>query len=77
MQSLEVSGAVRPIYGSLGVKRLTRQSKYVERNTEARSWNHFYTITLRIFFVLFTQFILDIKQCSSISSKTTRSFLGN
>ena len=23
MQSLEVSGAVRPIYGSLGVKRLT------------------------------------------------------
>ena len=24
MQSLEVSGAVRPIYGSLGVKRLTK-----------------------------------------------------
>ena len=24
MQNLEVSGAVRPIYGSLGVKRLTR-----------------------------------------------------
>ena len=23
MQSLEVSGAIRPIYGSLGVKRLT------------------------------------------------------
>jgi len=26
MQSLEVSGAVRPIYGSLGVKRLMRLS---------------------------------------------------
>ena len=26
MQSLEVSGAVRPIYGSLGVKRLTKNS---------------------------------------------------
>ena len=25
MQRLEVSGAVRPIYGSLGVKRLTTQ----------------------------------------------------
>jgi len=25
MQRLEVSGAVRPIYGSLGVKRLTQQ----------------------------------------------------
>jgi hypothetical protein len=24
MQSLEVSGAVRPIYGSLGVKRLSQ-----------------------------------------------------
>ena len=26
MQRLEVSGAVRPIYGSLGVKRLTKHS---------------------------------------------------
>ena len=26
MQSLEVSGAVRPIYGSLGVKRLNRDA---------------------------------------------------
>jgi len=26
MQRLEVSGAVRPIYGSLGVKRLNRQN---------------------------------------------------
>ena len=32
MQSLEVSGAVRPIYGSLGVKRLTKcVRKYLER----------------------------------------------
>jgi len=31
MQRLEVSGAVRPIYGSLGVKRLRTQhaSKYL------------------------------------------------
>jgi len=30
MQSLEVSGAVRPIYGSLGVKRLTEpEPKFV------------------------------------------------
>jgi len=27
MQRLEVSGAVQPIYGSLGVKRLTRRLK--------------------------------------------------
>jgi len=27
MRSLEVSGAVRPIYGSLGFKRLRRNSK--------------------------------------------------
>ena len=26
MQRLEVSGAVRPIYGSLGVKRLTQRN---------------------------------------------------
>ena len=31
MQRLEVRGAVRPIYGSLGVKRLTELSRpYVE-----------------------------------------------
>ena len=28
MQRLEVSGAVRPIYGSLGVKRLTEMFKF-------------------------------------------------
>ena len=27
MKHLEVSGAVRPIYGSLGVKRLTREKR--------------------------------------------------
>ena len=27
MQRLDVSGAVRPIYGSLGVKRLKKQTK--------------------------------------------------
>ena len=29
MQRLEVSGAVRPIYGSIGVKRLIMYSKFV------------------------------------------------
>ena len=29
MQSLEVSGAVRPIYGSLGVKRLKEIAKEI------------------------------------------------
>jgi len=29
MQRLEVSGAVRPIYGSLGFKRLIAQLNYV------------------------------------------------
>jgi len=28
MQRLEVSGAVRPIYGSLGVKRLSRPLEF-------------------------------------------------
>ena len=28
MQRLEVSGAVRPIYGSLGVKRLNNKKMY-------------------------------------------------
>jgi len=28
MQRLEVSGAVRPIYGSLGVKRLTYTTRH-------------------------------------------------
>ena len=29
MQHLEVSGAVRPIYGSLGVKRLTVKTSFM------------------------------------------------
>jgi len=29
MQRLEVSGAVRPIYGSLGVKRLKQSQLYI------------------------------------------------
>jgi len=35
MQSLEVSGAVRPIYGSLGVKRLICYYRPVQK----RSWD--------------------------------------
>ena len=30
MQRLEVSGAVRPIYGSLGVKRLTNEMHFLK-----------------------------------------------
>ena len=30
MQRLEVSGAVRPIYGSLGVKQLSKYRSYIE-----------------------------------------------
>jgi len=32
MQRLEVSGAVRPIYGSLGVKRLTALAGTISKN---------------------------------------------
>ena len=35
MQRLEVSGAVRPIYGSLGVKRL---NKFTKRGMERTHW---------------------------------------
>jgi len=34
MQSLEVSGAVRPIYGSLGVKRLN----YIASHSNCIKW---------------------------------------
>ena len=37
MQRLEVSGAVRPIYGSLGVKRLINNSMLRSRVLEANS----------------------------------------
>ena len=36
MQRLEVSGAVRPIYGSLGVKRLTKCLSYFLLNAEGK-----------------------------------------
>jgi len=36
MQRLEVSGAVRPIYGSLGVKRLSSTHNTIERIAFAR-----------------------------------------
>ena len=32
MQSFEVSGAVRPIYGSLGVKRLIMRDSHLPTN---------------------------------------------
>jgi len=36
MQRLEVSGAVRPIYGSLGVKPLTQEWLYRTRDVDLR-----------------------------------------
>ena len=43
MQCLEVSGAVRLIYRSLGVKGLTlaRKSMYIRRKVTARWHNHY------------------------------------
>ena len=54
MQRLEVSGAVRPIYGSLGVKRLMYDCKIleVERNTlkhQIKSRGGAWPTTTRIF----------------------------
>ena len=49
MQRLEVSGAVRPIYGSLGVKRLTLLYKVTQLSEqlmsleETRGWERSYT----------------------------------
>ena len=51
MQRLEVSGAVRPIYGSLDVKRLIYVSKFVgleECNTRLQAHTHIWPIP-RIF----------------------------
>ena len=38
MQRLEVSGAVRPIYGSLGVKRLIYNLSIPTTNSSKREW---------------------------------------
>ena len=38
MQRLEVSGAVRPIYGSSGIKRLSMETKQVHRITRLKRW---------------------------------------
>ena len=43
MQSLEVSGAVRSIYGSLGVKRL--KEGYVSSKCSGKYWETFYSIS--------------------------------
>jgi len=44
MQRLEVSGAVRPIYGSLGVKRL-RTKPWVALSHCTRKWRNLLTAT--------------------------------
>jgi len=38
MQHLEVRSAVRPIYGSLGVKRLTKSNAVYFRNILYKEW---------------------------------------
>jgi len=40
MQRLKVSGAVRPIYGSLGVKRLIDQVTTISGRQRSQSYNH-------------------------------------
>jgi len=40
MQRLEVSGAVRPIYGSLGVKRLNNVKTSQEIRMEWEQWHN-------------------------------------
>ena len=65
MQRFEVSGAVRPIYGSLGVKRLSEAVKWVilpvPRNTENILTNsvviNLSRTTLLLFIHLFIYFI--------------------
>ena len=51
MQGLEVSGAVRPIYGSLGVKRLIVSSCLSDRIPPIRlsAWRNFSAPARRIF----------------------------
>jgi len=39
MQRLEISGAVRPIYGSLGVKRLRHKTGYWDTHVLSSSSN--------------------------------------
>jgi len=43
MQRLEVSGAVRPIYGSLGVKRLTHNTTKAEHTRNEGEITHAHT----------------------------------
>jgi len=59
MQRLEVSGAVRPIYGSLGVKRLTGRIKAQDLIPKLKMcvWSYTATITrvcMALFFIKYT-----------------------
>ena len=56
MQRLEVSGAVRPIYGSLGVKRLRRKGNMV--HTKTRTAQSALSIS-----VLKQQICIDTRRC--------------
>jgi len=64
MQCLEVSGAVRPTYGSLGVKRLIVMQRFLQLNTLQRMiWQHIYH---KLTTYLSSYYILSkvVKKCS-------------
>ena len=50
MKSLEVSGAVRPIYGSLGVKRLIKKNVVAVKALNYRAYKLIYNTTSKIQF---------------------------
>jgi len=47
MQCLEVSDAVRPIYGPLGVKRLIAECGLLTQNKSSEDWNLLRIVNLR------------------------------
>ena len=66
MQRLEVSGAVRPIYGSLGFKRLKIVVDKWHSISE-RCWFHSVTIIPLIFHIHFTlKFLFSEEQAGEI-----------
>ena len=60
MQCLEVSGAVRPIYGSLGFKRLTAKMKVL---ITCRNVGNYWPITQRLLIINF-----PFKVCNCVRS---------
>ena len=69
MQRLEVSGAVRPIYGSLGVKRLTNTTGRRHENLQNDIVGHYlylcpYAVCISLFLFLGLLYELKKKECT-------------